>query len=314
MTLQGLNRQVEAIPPGVRGILLIVLASALFASMHNIIRLVTQQGIHPFEVAFFRTFFGLIVFIPILMRTGAVVLLRTEKFPWHLGRAFLNAISMLSWMTALSLMPVADATAISLAGPVFVAILAMIFLGERVGFLRWLGIGLAILGGLIVVRPGFVDVGSGVWMVLLSAVAVSNSKLLAKVLTRTDSPATIVAYLTILMTPITLVPALFFWQTPTVEQFGWLVMVGILGSTGHLLFVHAYKLADISLVEPVMFTRMIWAALIGLVLFNEFPDLWTWIGAAVIVVGTTFLARPEARRGSAPVSPNASTVDPSKAN
>ena len=310
MTLQTLNARYEAIPAGLRGILLIVLASALFASMHNTIRFVTQQGVHPFEVAFFRTFFGLIVFVPILMKNGAVVLLRTEKFSWHLGRAFLNAISMLSWMTALSLMPVADATAISLAGPVFVAILAMIFLKERVGMIRWMGIGLAILGGLIVVRPGFVDVGTGVWLVLLSAVAVSNSKLLAKLLTRTDSPATIVAYLTILMTPITLVPALFVWQTPTLEQFAWLALIGVLGSFGHLLFVNAYKLADISLVEPVMFTRMVWAALIGLVLFGEFPDIWTWTGAAVIVVGTTFLARPESGKGAAVVSPNASSIDP----
>ncbi|MBO6784561.1 MAG: DMT family transporter [Alphaproteobacteria bacterium] len=310
MSLAALSARVETIPAGLRGILLVVLASALFASMHNTIRFVTQQGIHPFEVAFFRTFFGLIVFVPILMRTGMVTLLRTEKFSWHLGRAFLNAVSMLSWMTALSLMPVADATAISLAGPVFVAILAMIFLKERVGMIRWMGIGLAILGGLIVVRPGFVDVGTGVWLVLLSAVAVSNSKLVAKLLTRTDSPATIVAYLTILMTPITLVPALFYWQTPTLEQFAYLLVIGILGSSGHLLFVHAYKLADISLVEPVMFTRMIWAALIGFALFGEFPDLWTWIGAGVIVVGTTFLARPETARERAVATPGASTVDP----
>ena len=314
MTLEALNARIDAIPAGVRGILLIVLASALFATMHNTIRFVTQQGIHPFEVAFFRTFFGLIVFIPIIARTGLVMLLRTERFPMHVGRAFLNATSMLSWMSALALMPVADATAVSLVGPVFVAILAMMFLGERVGPIRWLGIGFAIAGGLVVVRPGFAEISSGVWLVLLSAVAVSNSKMIAKILTRTESPATIVAYLTILMTPITLVPALFYWQTPTIEQTAYLVVIGILGSLGHLLFVQAYKLADISLVEPAMFMRMVWAAVIGFVLFAEFPDMWTWIGAAVIVVGTTLLARPEAPRTVRPVNPAASTVDPPRAD
>ena len=309
MTLEALNARIDAIPAGVRGILLIVLASALFATMHNTIRFVTQQGIHPFEVAFFRTFFGLIVFIPIIARTGLVVLLRTERFPMHVGRAFLNATSMLSWMSALALMPVADATAVSLVGPVFVAILAMMFLGERVGPIRWLGIAFAIAGGLVVVRPGFTEISSGVWLVLLSAVAVSNSKLIAKILTRTESPATIVAYLTVLMTPITLVPALFVWQMPTLEQTAYLVVIGILGSLGHLLFVQAYKLADISLVEPAMFMRMVWAAVIGFVLFAEFPDLYTWVGAAVIVVGTTLLARPESARRVRPVSPAASTVD-----
>ena len=136
MTLASLNERIAAIPAPVRGLLLVVLASAFFASMHNTIRFVTQtEDIHPFEVAFFRVVFGLVVFIPFFMRSG-IGILRTQKLNWHIGRAFLNAMSMLSWFTALSLMPVGDATAVSLIGPVFVAILAMVFLGEHVGPLR----------------------------------------------------------------------------------------------------------------------------------------------------------------------------------
>ncbi|MGB0572416.1 MAG: DMT family transporter [Alphaproteobacteria bacterium] len=311
MTLAALNQSIAAIPAPVRGLLLIVLASAFFASMHNTIRFIAQtEDIHPFEVAFFRVAFGLIVFIPFFLRSG-IGILRTHKFSWHFGRAFLNAASMLSWFTALSLMPVGDATAVSLIGPVFVAILAMLFLGEHVGPMRWLGILLAVVGGLIVVRPGFVDISSGVWLVLFSAVAVSFSKLIAKVLTGIESPTTIVAYMTILMIPITFVPAIFVWQTPTLEQLGFMALIGVFGTLGHLLFVQAYKLADMSLVEPAMFTRMIWAALISLVLFAEFPTPWTWAGAGVIVVGTTLLARKEARREPRRADPNASTVDPS---
>ena len=163
---------------------------------------------------------------------------------------------MLSWFTALTLMPVADATSLSLMGPVFVALLAMMFLGERVGPRRWLGIGLAVAGGLIIIRPGFAEIGAGTWLILFSAVAVSSSKLMAKVLSGTESVATIVALLTFLMVPITLVPALFVWQTPALEQLVFLALIGVLGTIGHLLFVQAYKLADISLVEPAIFTRM----------------------------------------------------------
>ena len=186
----------------------------------------------------------------------------------------------------------------------------MFFLKEHVGPVRWLGIALAIIGGLIVVRPGFNEINSGVWLVLFSAVAVSNSKIVAKILTRTEGAATIVAYLTLLMTPITLIPALFVWQNPTLEQLGWMAVIGICGTTGHLLFVQAYKMADISLVEPAMFTRMVWAAIIGYVVFLEFPEFWTWIGAGVIVVGTTLLARREARSELHVVSPVSSTVNP----
>jgi len=269
MLVSGLNARLEAIPKGLRGVLLVVIASAFFATMHNTIRHVTHvEGIHPFEVAFFRNFLGLLVFIPIFLRMGFGVL-RTPKIHWHVGRAFLNSAAMLSWFTALSLMPVADATAVSLIGPVFVALLAMFFLKEHVGPVRWLGIALAIVGGLIVVRPGFTEVSSGVWLVLFSAVAVSNSKIVAKMLTRTEGPATIVAYLTLL-----------------------------------------YRMADISLVEPAMFTRMVWAAIIGYAVFLEFPEFWTWIGAGVIVVGTTLLARRETRSEPRVVSPVSSTVNP----
>jgi drug/metabolite transporter (DMT)-like permease len=311
MTRASLNDRIAAIPAPIVGLLLVVMASAFFASMHNTIRFLSQtEDIHPFEMAFFRVAFGLIVFIPFFMRSG-IGILRTEKLTWHIGRAFINATSMLSWFMALSLMEVGDATAVSLIGPVFVAVLAMVFLGEHVGPMRWLGISLAIVGGLIVVRPGFTEISSGVWLVLFSAVAVSNSKLIAKILTRHDSPTTIVAYMTILMIPITAVPAFFVWQTPTLYQLFFMALIGVFGTIGHLLFVQAYKMADMSLVEPAMFTRMIWAALISLVLFAEFPNPWTWAGAGVIVVGTTLLARKETRRVPRRVDPNVSTVDPS---
>ena len=93
-----------------------------------------------------------------------------------------------------------------------------------------------------------------------------------------------------------------------------MALIGVFGTLGHLLFVQAYKMADMSLVEPAMFTRMIWAALISLILFSEFPTPWTWAGAGVIVVGTTLLARKEARRAPRPVDPNASTVVPGPAD
>ena len=295
--LQILRARAAAVPPPVAGFLMIVLASAFFAAMISTIRYVTvSEGIPPFEAAFFRNLFGAVVFIPWFVKNGFVGL-RTKHFGMHLGRAGLNTVSMLSWFTALSLMPVADAAALGLMGPVFVAVLAMVFLAERVGPRRWFGIGLAMAGGLIIIRPGFSEVGLGTWLILFAVAIAASSKLMAKVLSGRESAATIVALLTFLMVPITLVPALFVWQTPTLYQLVFLAMIGVFGTFGHLLFVQAYKLADISLVEPAIFTRMVWAALIGFVLFAEFPDMWTWIGGGVIVVGTTYIARREAARG-----------------
>ena len=115
-----------------------------------------------------------------------------------------------------------------------------------------------------------------------------------KSLARTEGTATIVAYMSLLMTPITLIPALFVWQWPTAGQFALLAAIGGLGSLGHLCFVQAYKFADVSVVEPVIFTRLIWAALIGFLLFGEVPGVWVWIGGGTIVAATSYIARREA--------------------
>jgi drug/metabolite transporter (DMT)-like permease len=280
----------DALSNNVKGLLLVAAAAASAATMHNLIRYMTvEQGFHSFEVAFFRNCMGLIIFVPVLARHG-FGLFRTTKLPWHLGRAGINAGAMLCWFSALALIPVGDATAVSLVGPVFVALLAMMFLGEKVGVRRWTGILIAVAGAAVVVRPGVVDVNLGSWLVLCSMALVSGSKVIAKSLSKYDTPTTIVAYVTLLMTPITLVPALFVWQWPTLSQLPWLIAIGLLGTTGHLLFTNAYRLADVSLVDPASFMRMVWAALISYVVFDEFPDTWTWAGAAIIVVGTTWMA------------------------
>ncbi|MEP4886210.1 MAG: EamA family transporter, partial [Alphaproteobacteria bacterium] len=193
----------------VRAILLVIGAAGLAATMHNIVRYLTfEQGLHAFEVAFFRSFFGLIIFVPVIARQG-IGLLRTEKLPWHFARGLVNAASMICVLAALALIPVGDVVAISLIGPVFVALLAILFLGEKVGPRRWLGIALAVAGAFVILRPGFVEISLGTMLALASILLVSNSRIMAKMLSRYDSPTTIVAYLTLFMTPITLIPALF---------------------------------------------------------------------------------------------------------
>lgn len=259
--------------------------------MHNTIRYISSE-IHPFQVAFFRTLFGVAFLLPWFAAVGTGSL-QTRNLGKHLVRASVNALSMVSWFLALSLMPVADATSLALLGPIFVALGAVRLFGESITPRRWLGIGIAALGALVIIRPGFTSVGPATWLVLIASLCVSVSKLIAKSLSLTEGTASIVAYLTFFMTPITLIPAMFVWVWPTPGQLALLAVIGALGTTGHLLFIKAYKLADVSLVEPVMFMRMVWAALIGLVVFAEFPDVWTWIGAAIVVVGTTYLARRE---------------------
>ena len=285
--------EMENISPTVRGIILAITSGAFFASMHGSVRLLSQD-LDAMEIAFFRAFFGFLFFTPLLIRTRLSVL-RTRRLPLHLLRGIFNGASLLLWFTALSMVPLGDATALSLMGPLFVALGAMLLLGERVRGPRWTAVAIGFAGALIIVRPGFQEVNLGMIFVLVSMLFVTGSKLIAKSLSRTDQPSTIVAYLSLTMMVPSGVALIFVWQTPTIEQLLFMALIGFLGSCGHLLLTTAYKIADISAVEPVVFARLVWAAIVGWFMFAEFPGLWVWIGGALVVAGSTWLARHEAR-------------------
>lgn len=273
---------------GLQGFALIVLGTALLSSMHALVRGVSHD-IHPFEIAFFRNLFGFIIFIPWLARRGFGAL-RTTRIGLHAMRGVCNSGSMLCWFTALSLVPLAQATSLSLLTPIIVAFGAGLFLGERVGIGRWLAALAGIAGTLVIVQPAVSTVGLGMGLVLASSVLASGSKLFAKKLSATDGAATIVAYVTIFMAAITLVPAVFVWRWPDVESLVRLVAIGMLGTTAHVCIIRSYRWLDVSFVEPFMFLRLPWAAVIGFFAFAEVPSLSTWTGGLIIGAAILLLA------------------------
>ena len=285
--------EMENVSPTVRGILLTIASGAFFATMHGSVRLLSQD-LDAMEIAFFRAFFGFIFFAPILVRTRLSVL-RTSRLPLHMLRGLFNGASLLLWFTALSMVPLGDATALSLLGPLFVAMGAMFILGEKVHGPRWLALVIGFAGALVIVRPGFQQIDLGMMLVLVSMLFVTCSKLIAKSLSRTDQPSTIVAYLSLTMMVPSGVALFFVWQMPTLMQLLLMVAIGFMGSCGHMLLTTAYKIADISAVEPVVFARLVWAAIVGWFMFAEFPGLWIWIGGVLIVAASTWLARHESR-------------------
>ena len=293
MNLFAAIRRPATATPAARAVALMVTAAAFLAVMHGLVRYLSSD-LHPFEIAFFRNLFGFLFFVPWLVRHG-LAMLATRRIGTHTVRALLNSASMLGWFMALSLIPLADATALSLTGPLYVMAGAVLFLGEAVGRWRWFALLFGAAGALVIIRPGFQAVELGVILAVGAPCFAATAKLMAKRLTLTESPVTITAYLALLMTPITLIPALFVWRMPGWEELGVLFLAGMFGSIGHLSFVRAYAIVDISLVEPVVFTRMLWAALIGYLAFAESPDVWIWAGAAMIVGATTIIAHGERR-------------------
>lgn len=258
--------------------------------------LVRQMGseMHPFEVAFFRNLFGLFALTPLFMRHGAAPL-RTRRLGRHALRSLIQSVGMLAFFTGITLIPLTQVTALSFSAPLFGSLLAVLFLGERVRIRRITALACGFLGVLIVVRPGFAAVNLGTILIIVSSLSWGTAIVLIKSMSDTETSPTLTAYMGIFMSVLTLVPALAVWQWPTAEQFGWFVVIGIAGTLAHLGFAQALRLAEATAVLPLDFLRLLWASVVGYIVFAELPDLWAWIGGSVIFGSATYIAYREAR-------------------
>ncbi len=284
-----------------------ITAASLFSAMNGIIRYLSQE-MHPFEVVFFRNLAGFAFMLPWLLRNGLRVL-RTDHHRLYLGRSFVGLFAMLTWFSALSLMPLAEATALGFTAPLFATVAAVLILGELVRARRWTATIIGFLGAMIVVRPGFAEVGLAHALVLSSAGLVGVGMTLVKQLTRVEPANAIVTYMTLYILPASAVLAAFVWKTPSPHLWPWIVVLGLIATLAHQAITRAYTLSDASALQPFEFARMPFAALIGWLIFAEEPDVWTWVGAAVIASSTAYIAHREAAVARATrAEPPAATV------
>lgn len=275
----------------VGGIGFMVLACALFGVMHVGVRHVTQS-IHPFEAAFFRNFLGLLVLAPSFITHGWRPL-RTRRLGLHCLRAALNVVAMLTFFYALSITPVALVQALAFTSPLFSAVLAILLLGERVRARRITAIAAGFAGALLIIRPGIQPVELGPVLVLVSSAVWGCTVIVIKSLSRTDSAVTITAYMLLLMSPMTLACALFVWTWPSTGELVMLAGIGVSGTLAQICMAQSLRLAETTVVLPFDFTKVVWGALLGWVVFGELIDGWTLLGAMVIFVGGLYLAYRE---------------------
>jgi len=288
-TLQGF----AALPATARGAAWMVLSAALFSLATATVRHLARD-MHFIEIAFFRSLFGLMVFAPWFWRRGFAAF-RTRRTPLYLARGVTSVSAMFLWFGALALIPIADATAISFAQPLFVTVAAVIVLSEPMRTSRWIGLLVGFAGTLIVLRPGFGDFNLGALMVLGAAVFIAASAILVKIVGRDDPPEMIAMYQVLYMLPLTFFPALFVWTWPGAEQLFWAAMVGVLSTFAQIALTRAYVAGDATAVTPFDFTRLIFATALGFVLFAELPDLPTVLGGMVIFASSMIVVHGEAR-------------------
>lgn len=277
----------------VRGGLWMTAAGFCFAAMNVLIRQLAED-MHPFEVVFFRNLGGLAFMLPWLVKVGAAAL-RTDHHRYYLGRSFLGFLSMLLWFSALAMMPVADATALSFTSPLFATIFAVIILREVVRARRWTATFIGFVGTMIILRPGLSDLDLAHWLVLASSALAGINAILVKQLTRSESANAIVTYMTLYIVPMSLVPALFVWTMPPPHTWPLIGLLGLLATIGHQAMTRAFAATDTSIVMSFDYARLPFVALIAWFAFGELPDLWTWVGAAVIVGASSYIAHREAK-------------------
>ena len=290
-----------------KAIILNILSIVLFSIMVVLIRK-ASENLHVLEVVFFRNLLALIVMLPIIRSIGmtAIKMKNTKLF---FMRAFVGAIGMIAGFTCLTLIPLAQATAISFSQPLFITIGATLFLGEIIKARRIAAIIVGIIGMLIIVQPGFNGFTFGIILAIISALALSINALIVKKLTLTDTPQAIIIWMVIMLIPITLITAIPVWQWPNFQTWLYLWGIAILGTLAHFAWTKSYAMAEITSLEPIGFIKLPIIALLGWMIFSEIPGTWTWVGGLIIFMSTIYISHRESKAADS-LKPNDGAQEP----
>ena len=276
-----------------KAIILNILSIILFSIMVIFIRK-ASENLHILEIVFFRNLLAFIVMLPILKSIG-IAAIKMKNTKLFFIRGFFCDIGMIAGFTCLTLIPLAQATAISFSQPLFITIGATIFLGEIIKARRIAAIIVGIIGMLIIVQPGFNSLSFGIILAIISALALSVNALIVKKLTLTDTPHTIIIWMVIMLIPITFIPAIPVWEWPSFETWLYLWGIAILGTLAHFSWTKSYAIAEITSLEPIGFIKLPIMAIFGWMIFSEIPGTWTWVGGLIIFMSTIYISHREAK-------------------
>jgi drug/metabolite transporter (DMT)-like permease len=235
------------------------------------------------------------VFLLPLLAWHGPRLVRNINYKLYGLRCGITLFSMAAWFYAVSMMPVAELTAIQFLAPIFTTIGAALFLGETVRIRRWSATVVGFIGALVILHPDSAGLGPGTLVALFSTLLSGITTLLVKQLTNQDHPDRVVFLSFALMTPFSLVPALLVWTWPPAYVWGVFLALGLVGTIGHLMLVRAFAAADASLVMALDFSKLPFAALFGYLLFGELSTVWTWAGATLIFASSLYILHREAK-------------------
>ncbi len=268
--------------------------STLFlATMQALVRHLGQD-IHSFQITFINSVVGL-VSLAVFSAFRKQHQFKSQRKKLLVLRGTVVAAANLMFFFGLTLTPLVEATSLSFVGIVFAVILSVLLLREIMNFHRWISVIVTFVGIIAILRPGYIEASLGAYAVLLSSLMWGFALVVAKVLARTESPVVIITWSLLVTSLVSSFFAISVWTPMSTEQLIKVILIGLCWTIGHTGMTKSLKMYDATVVLPVNCTRLVWAAIIGLLVFQEFPDFWTIFGSLLIVLAIIFLSQSEVR-------------------
>lgn len=290
----------EAPNPAI-GVFWMVVTGLCFVAVTAVVKIVGPT-VPPAQSAFLRYALGLVFVIP-MIRPMLNANLSRRALKLFALRGAVHTLGVMSWFYAMTQITIAEVTAMNYLNPIYVTILAAIFLGERLALRRIMAVVVAFCGALIILRPGFREISPGHISMMFTAVVFAVGYLIAKIMADETSPAVVVGMLSVTVT-IGLAPfAWAVWVPPTLEQLGWLFLVAVFATAGHFTMTMAFKAAPLTVTQPITFLQLVWATLLGALAFGEPADIWVILGGAMIIAAISYITLREAMLRRRQVTP-----------
>ncbi len=253
------------------------------------------RTLHVFQIMEMRSLLGFVLLWPLLHASGGLTAMRTRRIGQHIARNAVHYGAQFGWFLALTMIPLAQVVAIEFTMPIWTALLAVAFLGERLGALRVVAVVLGLVGVAVIVRPGLEHVDPGQLVALGAAVGFAISIILVKSLTTTESVVAIIFWMLVVQSAIGLIPAALVWRTPTAAVWPWIGVIALCGTYSHYCMTQALRHAEATVIVPMDFLRVPLTAVAGWLVYGERIDIYTVLGAALILVANLLNLRRAAQ-------------------
>ena len=268
--------------------ILLFVTATFFGSLMGVFMRLAQSDINVFTASFLRFGIGFVIILPYLFYSKFKVY-KTNNIKLHFIRGIINVPTMYVGFAALMFIPLEQIQALHFIVPLIVTFLAVFFFKEKIRFVRITALIIGLIGMLVMLRPGIIEMNIGVYMVLFTSIVWSFIIIITKFLSKNDSPITILTYQYSFVTFFSFFIVIFFWETPSPIIFLYTFLAALSGTILHIALIYSYKLVDLTLTQPFTFLSLIWASLFGYNVFGEEPDIFTWLGATIIFSGVLII-------------------------